>query len=73
MVFIPTLGYFFVSDLLGGSRTLYIGNLIRNEFETAKDWPFGAALSIFLIALTFLALYIYEKMGGSLENLGVSK
>ena len=73
MVFIPALGYFFVSDLLGGSKTLYIGNLIRNQFETAKDWPFGAALSIFLIAITLLALFVYEKLGGSLENLGVSR
>jgi spermidine/putrescine transport system permease protein len=70
MVFIPTLGYFFVSDMLGGSRTMLIGNLIRNQFETAKNWPFGAALSIFLIAITVIALQVYEKMGGKLENLG---
>jgi spermidine/putrescine transport system permease protein len=70
MVFIPTLGYFFVSDMLGGSKTMLIGNLIRNQFETAKNWPFGAALSIFLIVITLIALQVYEKMGGKLENLG---
>lgn len=70
MVFIPSLGYFFVSDLLGGGVTIYIGNLIRNQFETAKDWPFGAALSIFLIVITLVALQLYDKMGGKLDDLG---
>jgi len=70
MVFIPTLGFFFVTDMLGGSKIMMIGNLIRNQFVTAKNWPFGAALSIFLIVLTLLALWIYEKTGGKLDDLG---
>lgn len=73
MVFIPTLGFFFVSDILGGNKSILIGNLIRNQFVTAKNWPFGAALSIFLIAITIIALVIYEKLGGELENLGGAK
>lgn len=71
MVFIPTLGYFFVSDMLGGSKSILIGNLVRNQFMLAKNWPMGAAISIFLIVITIVALQIYSKLGGKLEDLGV--
>lgn len=71
LVFIPSLGYFFVSDMLGGSQTILIGNLIRDEFLTARNWPFGAALSIFLIVLTLVAVKIYSKLGGKMDDLGV--
>jgi spermidine/putrescine transport system permease protein len=61
LVFIPTLGYFFIPDLLGGSKTMLICNLIKNQFLTARDWPFGAALSIFLIILTLVLIGIYMR------------
>ncbi len=53
LVFIPALGAFAVPDILGGTRGIMIGNVIEMEFLQARDWPFGAALSIML---TFLAL-----------------
>lgn len=68
-VFIPTLGYFFISDLLGGGNSILIGNLIRNQFLSARDWPFGAALSILLIVFTIVLMRIYKHFGGSLENI----
>jgi spermidine/putrescine transport system permease protein len=68
-VFIPTLGYFFISDLMGGGKTLLIGNLIENQFLSAQNWPFGAALSIVLILLTILLLRIYKLCGGSMEDM----
>lgn len=46
LVFIPSLGAFVTPDLLGGARTPMIGNLIKTQFLTARDWPFGAALSL---------------------------
>ena len=67
-VFIPTLGYFFISDMLGGGKTIYIGNLIKNQFYTARDWPFACALSMALIALTIILLKLYTKIG-SMEDL----
>ncbi|MBN2618467.1 MAG: ABC transporter permease [Spirochaetales bacterium] len=73
MVFIPTLGYFFVSDLLGGGNTMMVGNLIKNQFYTAQNWPLGAALSIVLIIMTLLLVRIYTLMGGKLDDLGVAK
>ena len=72
MVFIPTLGYFFVSDLLGGGNTMMVGNLIKNQFYTAQNWPLGAALSIILILLTLFLVRIYTLMGGKLDDLGVA-
>jgi spermidine/putrescine transport system permease protein len=70
MVFIPAIGYFFISDILGGGKIMIIGNLIKNQFLTARNWPFGAAISIFLILLTFLLIKIYKKLGGKLDELG---
>ena len=59
LVFIPSLGLFFIPDLMGGSKTVLIGNLIKNQFLTARDWPFGSASSIILMALTLLFITIY--------------
>lgn len=71
MVFIPTLGYFFVSDILGGGNSDVIGNLIERQFQSGNNWPLGAALSIILIAITLLLVKLYQKMGGDMESLGV--
>jgi len=70
MTFIPALGLFFVTDLMGGSKILVMGNLIRNQFITAKNWPLGAALSLFLIAITLLIVKLYQKSGGRMDELG---
>ncbi|MBO6145746.1 MAG: ABC transporter permease [Bacilli bacterium] len=70
MVFIPAIGYFFISDILGGGKAMIIGNLIKNQFLTARNWPFGSAISIFLIVITFFLVWIYKKLGGKLDDLG---
>jgi spermidine/putrescine transport system permease protein len=70
MVFIPAIGYFFIADILGGGKSMIIGNLIKNQFLTARNWPFGAAISIFLIIVTFFLVWIYRKLGGKLDDLG---
>lgn len=69
-VFIPSLGIYFISDLLGGGNSMMIGNLIRNQFLQSNNWPFGAALSIVLILITLGILFIYTKVGGDIEDLG---
>ena len=71
MVFIPCLGYFFVSNILGGGNTDMIGNLIERQFKSANNWPLGAALSIILILLTLLLVKLYQKLGGDMDSLGV--
>lgn len=70
MVFIPAIGYFFISDILGGGKIMIIGNLIKNQFLTARNWPLGSAISIFLILITFLLVKIYKKIGGKMDDLG---
>jgi spermidine/putrescine transport system permease protein len=54
LVFIPCLGAFLVPDLLGGGKSIMIGNVVQNQFTTARDWPFGSALSLALMAVVML-------------------
>lgn len=56
LVFIPCLGAYLTPDLLGGGKTVMAGNLIQNQFTTARDWPFGAAVSLVLMSITVLLL-----------------
>ncbi|MBE5914014.1 MAG: ABC transporter permease [Pseudobutyrivibrio ruminis] len=71
MVFIPCLGYFFVSDILGGGNSDVIGNLIERQFQSGNNWPLGAALSIILIVVTLILVKIYQRLGGDMDALGV--
>ena len=57
-VFTPALGEFVIPDLLGGARTLLIGNLVTEQFLKTRDWPFGAALSLLLIATVLVSLVV---------------
>jgi spermidine/putrescine transport system permease protein len=59
LTFLPGLGMFYVADLLGGAKTLLVGNLIRDQFLSARDWPFGAAASVLLTLLMGLLLWAY--------------
>ncbi len=56
ITFIPTLGAFLTPDLLGGTDSQMIANVIERQFKSANDWPFGAALSFLLMYITFFAL-----------------
>ena len=67
LVFIPCLGTYLTSDLLGGSKTVLAGNLIQNQFTTARDWPFGSAASLVLMGLTLLVVFVGLRREG--ENL----
>jgi spermidine/putrescine transport system permease protein len=58
-VFLPALGMFYVADVLGGSKELLIGNLIRDQFLSARDWPFGAAASVVVTVLMAALIGVY--------------
>ncbi|WP_038056219.1 ABC transporter permease [Thermus amyloliquefaciens] len=64
LVFIPAMGTFVVADLLGAGRVVLIGNLIQQQFGITRDWPFGAALSVFLMGFVLLSLYLYARLQG---------
>ncbi|HUM05508.1 MAG TPA: ABC transporter permease [Terriglobales bacterium] len=57
LVFIPCLGAYLTPDLLGGGRTVLVGNLVQSQFTTARDWPFGAAVSMLLMLLVTLLVW----------------
>lgn len=67
-VFVPSLGNFIVPELLGGGKTVMVGNLIRDQFLKARDWPFGAVLAlvmvVFLVVLFALQAYVSRRING---------
>lgn len=56
LVFIPCLGAYLTPDLLGGGKSIMIGNVVQNQFTSARDWPFGSALSMALMAIVLALL-----------------
>jgi spermidine/putrescine transport system permease protein len=67
LTFVPAMGMFVVPDLLGGAKYMLVGNLIQQQFGTSRDWPFGAAISMGLMALTMIGLQIYRRKGREIE------
>ncbi|MDR3348194.1 MAG: ABC transporter permease [Acidaminococcales bacterium] len=64
LVFISTLGMFVIPDIMGGAKSPLIGNLIQNQFLSARNWPFGSALSILLAFLSMLLIFLYYRALG---------
>ncbi|MDF3001576.1 MAG: Spermidine Putrescine transporter permease component PotB [Bacillota bacterium] len=62
LVFIPSLGMYYVPEALGGGKVMLIGSLIRNQFLVTKNWPFGASLSILLLLITLIMLWLYTRI-----------
>ena len=61
LTFIPALGTYVITDMLGGGKVLYIGNIIKNQFGTIRNWPLGAAMSVLLLAVTALMIFLYSR------------
>ena len=64
LVFIPSLGAYVTPDLLGGSKTTLLGNYIVSQFKAGRNWPFGATLSVTILAVMMVATIIYFRKGG---------
>ncbi|GAB1824519.1 ABC transporter permease [Herbidospora sp. RD11066] len=56
LVFVPSFGNFVVPEILGGGKAIMIGNLIRDQFLKARDWPFGATIALVMVAVTVILL-----------------
>ena len=69
LVFIPSLGAYVTPDLLGGARSVMIGNLIKQQFLSARDWPFGSAITFVLMAVMLLGTLLYLRLGGESSGL----
>ena len=61
LVFIPCVGAYLTPDLLGGGKTVMIGNLVQNQFTTARDWPFGSAVSLVLMMVVTLLVVVFLR------------
>lgn len=64
LVFIPALGQFAIPDLMGGAKTVLLGNAIQQQFGFSRDWPFGAAISCVAMAVVLLGLWLFARHGG---------
>ncbi|MDQ5811193.1 MAG: ABC transporter permease [Actinomycetota bacterium] len=71
LVFIPSAGEFVIPNLLGGSQTVMMGNLIQQQFLQARDWAFGSALSVMLAVLLIGAIMYYIRKVGTDKLEGV--
>jgi spermidine/putrescine transport system permease protein len=71
LVFIPSAGEFVIPNLLGGARTVMVGNLIQQQFLQSRDWAFGSALSVMLAALLVGAIMFYVRKVGTEKLEGV--
>lgn len=69
LVFIPVMGTFVVSDILGGRQVILVGNLIQRQFLDARDPTFGSAASLILMVLTLIVTYFYTRKFGFGEEI----
>jgi spermidine/putrescine transport system permease protein len=65
LTFIPSMGLYFIADILGGNKVVLVGNLIQEQLMRVHDWPFAAALSVVLMIMTTLFLFLYRKFSRS--------
>ncbi|MEO7600495.1 MAG: ABC transporter permease [Opitutus sp.] len=63
LVFVPAIGMFAITDLMGGARVPLIGNVIQNQFFQARDWPFGSALGVVFLLLFVATYWLLQRRG----------
>ena len=71
LTFVPSMGLFFIADILGGNKVVLVGNLIQSALMKAHNWPFAAALSVALMLLTTLIIWLYRKVSGVKDLEGI--
>lgn len=64
LVFIPASGQFVIPDLLGGAKTVLLGNAIQQQFGPSRDWPFGSAIACLSMGIVMLGLWLYVSTAG---------
>ncbi len=62
LVFIPATGQFVIPDLLGGAKTVMLGNAVAQQFGASRDWPFGSAIAVLAMGLVMLGLWVYARL-----------
>lgn len=62
LTFVPSMGLFFIADILGGNKIVLVGSLIQDQLTRGSNWPFAAALAVILMVMTSLMIYLYRKI-----------
>lgn len=70
MVFVPSIGLFYISDMLGGSNAVLLGNLIKTQFTESHNWPFGSALAVVMCVVTLALIALGRRVSKS-DEIGV--
>lgn len=71
LTFIPSMGLFFIADILGGNKVVLVGSLIQEQLMKAHNWPFAAALAVILTLMTSVMIALYRKLSGVKELEGL--
>ncbi len=71
LTFIPSMGLFFIVDILGGNKIVLVGSLIQDQMTRGSNWPFAAVLAVILTLLTSLCIWLYTKIAKTRELEGL--
>jgi spermidine/putrescine transport system permease protein len=61
LVFIPATGQFVIPDLLGGAKTVMLGNSIQQQFGASRDWPFGSSIALVAMGVVLIGLWLQTR------------
>jgi len=67
LTFVPSMGLFFIADILGGNKIVLVGNVIQDQLMKVHNWPFAAALAVILMVMTSVMITLYRKVTGAKE------
>lgn len=71
LTFIPSMGLFFIADILGGNKIVLVGSLIQEQMTRGSNWPFAAALAVVMMVLTTALIMLYRKLTNAKELEGI--
>lgn len=71
LTFVPSMGLFFIADILGGNKIVLVGSLIQEQMTRGSNWPFAAALAVVMMVLTTLLIMLYRKITNAKELEGI--
>ena len=71
LTFVPSMGLFFIADILGGNKVVLVGSLIQDQMIRGSNWPFAAALAVVMMVLTTVLIMIYRKVTNARELEGI--